>query len=388
LEITPTTLTLILAMFALAMVAVAQLTSHRGDPLRRRILAGFLLAIIASLANFALFTSGAVMQMPAMAFVGNTIGLSAPPLLFLYGRSLMYRDFRFDLADLRHSALPVGVALYVTFGYWSRPGDRKLQILLGEDGAGFFQTPWVPLAVYLIALGYLVACLMALKRFRGGLPEYYADIEDRDLKWFSVSVTGFILMFLVSGLQTVIVEIAPGSLASRLTTAALVTFSLFHSIYFLFHALREAELESALSAPILPTGDQPDGDKYGPHRLDDESLSRLRGRLVAHMQEVKPHLEPSLTLDQLAEKLPVSARDLSQVINRSFDVTFADFVNGYRIERAQAMLLSQPAANVSEIQYACGFATKSAFYSAFKRVTGSTPTGFRKTGQESRTSDA
>jgi len=387
LDITPSTLILILAMFALAMVLVAQLTSRRGNPLRRRVLAAFLLAIIASLMNFALFVRGAVMQVPALAFVGNTLGLSASPLLFLYGRSLMYGDFRLELSDLKHTTLPVGVALYTTLGYWSRPTERKLQILLGEGRPGIFQDPWVPLAVYLVSLGYLVACLMALKQFRVGLPDFYADIEERDLKWFSVSVIGFIFMFLFSGVQTIVVGIAPGSLISRLTTGTLVIFALVNSVYFLLHALREAGLESALPTPILPGRNKSYADKYGPHRLEDESLAQLRERLVSHMKEAAPYLEQSLTLDQLAEKLPVSSRDLSQAINRSFDVTFADFVNGYRIEEAQALLVSHPEKNVSETQYASGFATKSAFYAAFKKVTGLTPTGFRRASMQPGSAD-
>ena len=89
---------------------------------------------------------------------------------------------------------------------------------------------------------------------------------------------------------------------------------------------------------------------------------------------------PSLSLNDLAGKLLMSPRILSQVINGSMNQNFFDFVNSYRIEEAKRILLdpSSQHKTILEILYEVGFNSKSVFHSAFKKHANTTPTQFRK----------
>ena len=103
-------------------------------------------------------------------------------------------------------------------------------------------------------------------------------------------------------------------------------------------------------------------------------------RLRRFMNEEKPYLEPTLSLQDLANKLGIPSRELSILINHHLSKHFFDFVNDFRIEHAKE-ILSDPAKQnltILEILYEVGFNSKSSFNTAFKKVTGFTPTQFRK----------
>jgi AraC-like DNA-binding protein len=98
------------------------------------------------------------------------------------------------------------------------------------------------------------------------------------------------------------------------------------------------------------------------------------------MQNDKPYLEPELTLEQLASKLSLKPRVLSQAINEILGQNFYDFINRYRIEEASRLLTnpSDEKITILEVLYEVGFNSKSSFNTLFKKYTGLTPTEFRK----------
>ena len=100
------------------------------------------------------------------------------------------------------------------------------------------------------------------------------------------------------------------------------------------------------------------------------------------MQKERPYLESELTLPKLADLLQVPPHHLSQVINESLGQNFFDFVNAHRVEEAQRLLRDpeRSAYTVLAIAEEAGFNSKTAFNTAFKKVTGKTPTEFRQQG--------
>jgi AraC-like DNA-binding protein len=115
-------------------------------------------------------------------------------------------------------------------------------------------------------------------------------------------------------------------------------------------------------------------------RLVMEISAEQVDRLTQFMKEEKPYLEPTLSLQELAFRLNVPPRELSILINHHLSKHFFDFVNDFRIDHAKD-ILSDPNKQdltILEILYEVGFNSKSSFNSAFKKVTGFTPTQFRK----------
>ena len=146
--------------------------------------------------------------------------------------------------------------------------------------------------------------------------------------------------------------------------------------YFLVQALRQAARPPA--PVVLP---EPAGDKYGPHRLSEAELLAYAAQVDACLRESGAHLQGSISLGELADRLPMSARDLSQTLNRHFRMSFFDYINQHRCEHAKRLLAGRPEATVADIQFECGFSSKSSFYAAFRKCTGMTPVEYRRRRQ-------
>ena len=111
---------------------------------------------------------------------------------------------------------------------------------------------------------------------------------------------------------------------------------------------------------------------------DQEADAELVARLDAFLESRRLYLDPELTLARLARALHVPIKRLSAAINRSTGGNVSRHVNGYRIREACRAL--EAGASVTEAMLASGFNTKSNFNREFRRVTGRTPSAWRRIG--------
>jgi AraC-like DNA-binding protein len=158
---------------------------------------------------------------------------------------------------------------------------------------------------------------------------------------------------------------------SLLAIQALAAFGF--GFYFLVQALRQS---AQAPAPVILSAT--DEDKYGSHRLSDTELLGYAQQIDAYLASHRAHLQGSISISDLAEQLPMSARDLSQTLNRHFQLSFFDYINGHRCEHAKRLLAERENATVVKIQLDSGFSSKSSFYAAFKKCAGMTPVEYRR----------
>ncbi|MCF6301547.1 MAG: helix-turn-helix domain-containing protein, partial [Proteobacteria bacterium] len=71
------------------------------------------------------------------------------------------------------------------------------------------------------------------------------------------------------------------------------------------------------------------------------------------------------------------AHQLSELINTRLGMSFSSFLRVQRVEAAKTMLKNEPNSSVLSIGMAVGFASQSNFYTAFSKMTGSTPGKYR-----------
>ncbi len=110
-------------------------------------------------------------------------------------------------------------------------------------------------------------------------------------------------------------------------------------------------------------------------RKSNEAIQKLKG----YMEETSPYLDPSLSIDSLANQMNIAAKELSVLINHTMGLHFFDFVNEYRINYAKSILTDkgQQDLTILEILYDSGFNPKSSFNTEFKKRTCETPTQYR-----------
>lgn len=94
--------------------------------------------------------------------------------------------------------------------------------------------------------------------------------------------------------------------------------------------------------------------------------------LLYHLEMRKVFLDPELSLKKLSAMIETNQTYLSNVVNRYFECNLKTLVNSYRIEYSKEMIRTGRY-QLEEIPKKCGFASKSPFYAAFKRMTGMTP---------------
>ena len=97
-------------------------------------------------------------------------------------------------------------------------------------------------------------------------------------------------------------------------------------------------------------------------------------RVTGYMRE---RLAESIGLDELAAIAGLSRFHFCTAFRLATGQTPHEWLTRERIERARAML-AKPAATVTEVALAVGYGTPSAFAAAFRRITGMTPTAFRR----------
>ncbi len=115
-------------------------------------------------------------------------------------------------------------------------------------------------------------------------------------------------------------------------------------------------------------------------KINETTVSKVISQLHVLMDDEELYKNPLLSRLDLANRLEVSERYLSQIINQKTDKSVIQFVNEYRIEAAKN-LLSNPLFNkysIEAIGMEAGFKSKSAFYNAFNTGLGMSPGAFRK----------
>lgn len=148
-------------------------------------------------------------------------------------------------------------------------------------------------------------------------------------------------------------------------------------IYFIsFNVLRS----SNMLHPEIQTIEK---EKYANSSLRDADKTLLLQKITNLMEVEKPYLNNLFSLSELAKRLNATPHHVSQVLNETRNQTFFEFLAEYRINAAKELLRHADYQNlkIEEIAEQVGYNSKSAFNTAFKRITGVTPSAFRSTGE-------
>lgn len=109
-----------------------------------------------------------------------------------------------------------------------------------------------------------------------------------------------------------------------------------------------------------------------------ENGARLLTRVEEVMQSKKPFVNQKLKLDELAVMTHMSRHQLSRVLNEEYSHGFAHYIKTHRVNEAKQLIEVRHELSLEGIGYEAGFSSKSSFFEAFKKITGSTPAAYKK----------
>lgn len=132
---------------------------------------------------------------------------------------------------------------------------------------------------------------------------------------------------------------------------------------------------------FTPVGDK---KKYKNINLSQDQIDKHHQRVTDVMLDQQPYLDSEFSLTELSQLTTIPKHLLSRFFSASLKQSFTDYTNSYRIEKAKELLLDPNYANhkIAFIAYECGFNSLSSFNSAFKKLSGMSPSEFRKNEQE------
>lgn len=103
------------------------------------------------------------------------------------------------------------------------------------------------------------------------------------------------------------------------------------------------------------------------------SFELLFQQICQLMDEKRPYLNNNLKVRDVATEIGVSSRTVSDAVKICRGCSFAQFINGYRIEYAKLLLQNRPDIKMTNVYMKSGFSNEMSFFRTFKAFTGVTP---------------
>lgn len=365
-----------ISVFVSLLMAFFLLTVKTENKLANRLFAWFFIVSAIDLSGF--FVIAYIQDYLDLMIFRWTICLLAMPLFYLYVLSVCYSDFKLKWKHLLH-LLPIILVNLVFLPRLYLASDADMTLLSGD----LDHLPEIYLIQILIEFQYvfyIVSAFLILKKYREIYLENYTNPSTSTYKYLFQMTTVFLIAHCLVALKNVLrysdyrqiflwLNVVVGSVA------------LFITCWLVMKALNHPELFRGINSKIQLTKDiLPEvEEKTESKKVQDDAISTQILRLKQYMAEREPFLDPSLTIQELANQIDIPVRDLSVLINHHMDQHFFDFVNEYRIQKAMGILKDQfrSQLTVLEILYEVGFNSKSSFNTSFKKHTNLTPTAYR-----------
>lgn len=112
-------------------------------------------------------------------------------------------------------------------------------------------------------------------------------------------------------------------------------------------------------------------------KLNNEEALILSQKLEKIMIEKALYKNPNLSLKDVSAEINISSHQLSQFLNNNLGKNFTSFVNEFRIHNACEIITSNDKLTLESVGYDVGFNSKSTFFAAFKKHTGTTPLNYQ-----------
>lgn len=346
------------------------------------------------LLNLLLQDTGFHAHHPKLWLVLSGMPLLTGPLHYLYAQHLIHPERRFRGRDWLH-AMPF-VAYKLTEIPLLLGSDADMARILADFAPGtipehFFWFNWVTVVQ---GVWYMGVTLLLLLRHARGLEDVVSSAHHVRLTWLR-NITLLALVAWVLFMTEYVLYLSGVGIADRFGISGIFGGVLVYVMGYL--GLSRSEV---LEAPAVVTSmtdlsayrESADADTptqhvsaegtaaaYAKSGLDDARAQEIAAQLRATLEKEHVYRDSGLTLPTLAERLEVSAHNLSEAINTQFGMNFFDLVNGFRVREVQERLTDAGARQftILGVAFDAGFNSKTSFNTIFKKHTGMTPSQYR-----------
>ncbi|MGS2763417.1 helix-turn-helix domain-containing protein [Sinomicrobium sp. M5D2P9] len=290
-----------------------------------------------------------------------------PPALYLAIISFIQPTKKFKLKDSMFF-LPFMIDLLtkLRFIVFHQSGDLTPQYL---DKA-YFSSGWYKTLFLIFSCCFLAASIFGLRRHQKRIKELSSNVQRIDLKWLYYLLSAMPLLLLTSYIFNF------SNMDWLINLADLVQVGVL--FYMGYHIILQKEIFPYTIAE-LSNIEKIIGTKNtsAPSQLTE---AQVKEKILTFLQYHKPYLENDLTLTKLAARLGFKSHYLSYFLNNHLNKNFYSLINEFRVEESKNILrdTSKSHLNMLGVAFESGFNSKTAFNTTFRKMTGITPSEFRK----------
>jgi len=352
-----------LLLFAAAhlVTAAALLCRRRTEAFSNRVLAVLLIAVVLAFIPQIIGFAGFYDVFPQLTFAPFNVTLAYGPLVYAYSGALV-------LGRLPAPGLWLFAPAALQFVYYSVNFvrmDWEAKFAFSRTFHGPYIAPLEAALALIFGVAGVAASARLQMRYNRFLAQNTSEKAQFDARWFSAFLAamgavfalaiGFELWgFVVGGLSYVQgfwFYLAVGLICYALALTALI-------------AVRQPFPKLQERTP------EPRPETVG--RNWALEAQTLRQRIL----EEGWHLEPQLSLAELAKRMATNESYLSRAINQGCGHNFNRFVNGLRVDAAKARLRNS-SDDILTIAFDSGFNSKATFNRVFREIAGVTPRAWR-----------
>ena len=295
--------------------------------------------------------SGLFDKYPLLHILPYGVGFGLGPVIYLYVWLLSketkpdYRHLLWFLADYPHSIY------HLIYGR-SFPHHMLHEVL---DKLGFISL--------LVVAYYLWKSRHAILEYQNEIRQKLSNVERQTLSWLNQLTILFLFSIPVALILWILLITTGLDFDDRLAGHAFYVIS----IYWLgIGGVRQPQIvnKSLISS-------------------DSETISQDVKRnletLIKCMEEDKLYLLSDLNVRYLEDRLGLTAKQISEALNRGLGKNFYTFINAYRVQEFKVKVVEYPQLTLAGLAMECGFNSKTTFQRVFKEMTGLRPSEYLAT---------
>lgn len=300
---------------------------------------------------------------PHFAYVNDFLEILGAVLLYFYLRSFFEKNVRINKKE-RLFFVPAVVVLLLYLPFYVQNAQFKLEHYPISNIQSFFMADiyrfingYAEIWILLFIMIFLIR-LYILKTNKSSNLKHFSSLQIKVIILYCLAWILIATLFIYNNFH-------PNQVLQRFI---MLIWSLLGCgllcIRFFFDSLSAAE-SKILREPHLTL------------KISDTEKKRIIQKIEMLMTDEKLYQDPDLKLADVSSRLKCSQHFLSELLNMELHASFATYINGYRIKAAQDLLKNNKSMDILSIAFECGFNSKTAFNTNFKKCCGITPSEYR-----------
>lgn len=340
--------------------------TKQGNSKANKLIGGFFFLWALDFLDGLLLIEGFYLEHPNFALWGESLVFLYGPLLYFYTLQIT-KNPQFQWKFTLH-LIPFSIALGLTLvNFHMLPKTTKIEILNTifqfKLPLGFYVVSFL---VYIHFFGYIY---FSKKHIRGTIKQLDNLYSHHNLSWLNTLLNSFLVILTIS-MGVHLLQYNQSKLYFEIgLPIIIITMGAFIARVIL----------NTLNKPSLFLNGR-SKTKYADSRISPDDSITISKSIIRILEKDKLYLNPELNLEDLAKAINFNSRQVSWVINHSFEKSFFDLINSYRIKTATEKFKKNKDSKLTilEVMYEVGFNSKSSFNTQFKNRTGLTPSEYIK----------